>query len=202
MLLVAAPNGTVRAVHTSSRARVGALVLLSEDRLAVVGHARRAFVRGVFVRRAHGFDFLAAGGRMLALKGAAPASVQPGDVITSKVEVENENELAEDEVNEIGEIGQVRVVGVVASVAAGSVTLTVNGQTLTIPLPAGVTVPATAVGTQVQVNVSFAGAAQAQPANDDDDNDQGGDDDHGDHHGDDGGHGDHGGGGDDGGGDG
>jgi hypothetical protein len=194
MLLVAAPNGTVRAVHTSSRARVGALVLLSEDRLAVVGHAKRAFVRGVFVRRAHGFDFLAAAGRMFALKGAAPASVQPGDVITSKVEVENENDLAEDEVNEIGRIGQVRVVGVVASVAAGSVTLTVNGQTLTIPLPAGVIVPATAVGTQVRVNVSFAGAAQAQPAHDDD-NDQG-DDDHGDHHGD------HGGGGDDGGGDG
>src|SRR5262245_37246465 len=195
MLLVAGPNGAVRAVHTSSHARVGSLVVLDGARMKLVGHVKRAFVRGVFVRRANGFDFLAAAGRMLAVRGAAPASVQPGDVVKAEVEIENENELAENEVNEIGQIGEVKVAGVVASVAAGSITLTVNGQTLTIPLPAGVTVPASAVGTQVEVKVEFAGAAQAQPGDDDDNDDQGDDDDHGDHHGDHGGH-DHGGGGD------
>jgi hypothetical protein len=199
-LLVAGSDGAVRAFRTSSRARVGSLVVVDRARLAVVGHAKRAFVRGVFVRRAKGFDFLSAAGHMLALRGAAPATVRPGDVIATKVEIEDQDELAEDDVNEVGRIGEVRLTGTVAAVAAGSVTFTVNGQTLTIPLPAGVTIPADAVGTQVEFKVEFAdAAAQAQPGDDDDD-DQGedhGDDHRGDHHGD---HGDHG--GDDGGGDG
>src|SRR5262245_8646602 len=95
VLLVAGSNGAVRAVHTSMRVRSGSRVLLSGDRLAVFGHAKSALVRGVFVRHARGFDFVSAAGHMLALRGAAPATVRPGDVIATKIEIETENELAE-----------------------------------------------------------------------------------------------------------
>ena len=61
--------------------------------------------------------------------------------------------------------GNVQVQATVASVAAGSVTLTVNGQQLTINLPAGLTLPATVVGTQVTLNVSFAGGAATAAQN-------------------------------------
>ena len=43
-------------------------------------------------------------------------------------------------------------------------TLTVNGQSLTVPLPSGLTLPATLVGQQVSLELSFAGG-QAQVSN-------------------------------------
>src|SRR4029079_2377091 len=68
----------------------------------------------------------------------------------------------------------------VKAVAAGSVTLDVQGQSVAVPLPAGLTLPATLVGKTVTLNVSL--------------DDQQGDDEQGDDHG---GHRGHDGGGDD-----
>ena len=57
----------------------------------------------------------------------------------------------------------------IKAVGAGTVTLDVQGQSLTVPLPAGLTLPASLVGQTVTINLSL--------ANDDDqgDDDQGGD---------------------------
>jgi hypothetical protein len=71
----------------------------------------------------------------------------------------------------------------VKAVAAGSVTLDVQGQTLTVPLPAGLTLPASIVGQTVSVQLSL-GGADSQSNNDQGNTDNQGDDDQGgDHHG-------------------
>ena len=69
---------------------------------------------------------------------------------------------------------------IIAAVAAGSVTLNVQGQTLTVSLPAGLTLPALLIGQTVTVNLSLAGG-------DNQGDDDQGDDDNGDNSGDNGG---------------
>ncbi len=210
VLLVAGSQGTVHAV--AGAARVGTRVAVAGTRVRTIGRAHRAVVRGVVVRRSARVTFLSAAGRMLAVHsarrlaaaGTTPASPQPGDVVKSEIEIEDDGDLAEQATQNIGHTGQVSVTATVSAVAAGSVTLSVNGRTLTIPLPAGLTLPSTLVGTQVQLNVSFAGGQpSAQPPGADDDDDQGDDEnddnDSGSSGSGSGGHGDHG--SDDGGGD-
>jgi uncharacterized membrane protein YgcG len=97
---------------------------------------------------------------------------------------EEQREIDEQDEDDVGQVANntITVQATIAAVAPGSVTLTVQGQTLTVPLPAGLTLPASLVGQTVTVQLSLGG------------NDDQGDDDHG---GDNGG-GDHGGGGGDG----
>src|SRR5712691_6100566 len=54
--LVASSQGVVHAVRSS--ARVGARVVITGSRVAVVGRARHAAVRGVLVRRSGGVTFI------------------------------------------------------------------------------------------------------------------------------------------------
>jgi hypothetical protein len=184
-LLVASPAGVVQAIR--GRAAVGSRVVVGGGHATVVGHATRARVRGIVVRRVGTTLFISSNRHLLALHkarlladmtpGTTPAP--PGTVVSAQVAIAN-GELDEQDENDVGQVlsNSITVQATIAAVAPGSVTLTVQGQTLTVPLPAGLTLPASLVGQTVTIQLSLAGS-----------NDNQGDDDQGD--------GDHGGGGDD-----
>jgi hypothetical protein len=181
-LLVARSNGVVASV--SGRASVGARVAVSGRSVRVVGRASRALVRGIVVKRTATTMFLSAGRHLLAVQtGRHTASVSdspptgstplPGSVVSTQVTI-NGDQLDEDSTDDLGQTGATTVQATVSAVAAGSVTLTINGQLLTVPLPAGLTLPATLVGQQVSLQLSFAGGqTQVSGDNQGDDNDQG-----------------------------
>jgi len=188
VLLVASPGGLVQTVHAS--APIGSI--LSGTR--VVGHATRAHLHGIVIKRIGTTLFLSSNRHLLAvhtgrrLASAAQTVVPgPGSVVNTTVAVKETGELDEQDEDDVGRVnGTVPVQATVTAVGAGTVTLSVSGQTLTVNLPSGLTLPSSVVGQTVTLNLPL--------ANDDD---QGVDDHHG---GDD--NGGHGGGGDDGGGDG
>jgi hypothetical protein len=169
-LLVASPAGVVRAVEGS--AAVGARIALSGGHATVVGRARTARVHGIVVRRLGAIVFLSSNrhlvavhmGRRLASAGdttpapAAPTAPQPGDVVSSQVTIQN-GELDEDSLEDLGPVGAstLQVQATVSAVGAGTVTLTVGTQTLTVPLPGGLTLPASLVGQTVTLSVSLNG---------------------------------------------
>jgi hypothetical protein len=187
-LLVASPSGLVRAF--SGSAAVGSRVAVSGGRLAVVGRARFAHLRGIVVRHIGSTVFLSSNHHMLAVHmgrrlasandNAPPPSsptttttpTTPGAVVSMQTTIGANGELDEDQVEEVGQSSSAQIQAVVAAVGAGTVTLTVNGQSLVVPLPAGLTLPASVVGQTVTINLSF--GAQGQ-SGDDDQNDQGDD---------------------------
>ena len=185
LLLVAAPSGLVQTVRAS--APIGSVMAGTR----VVGHAKRAHLHGIVVKRIGTTIFLSSNRHLLAVHvGRLPASAaatapQPGAVVNTTVGVKENGELDEQDEDEVGQVnGAVQIQATVTAVGTGTVTLSVNGQTLTVNLPAGLTLPSSVVGQTVTLNVSLAN----------DDNDQGDD------HGGDGDHSGPGGGGDDGGG--
>jgi hypothetical protein len=161
-LLVASPGGVVRTV--SGRAAVGARVLVTGARVSrVVGRTHNALIDGVVVRRARGVLFLSAAHRLLAvhmgtrgLASATDSPAAPGTVVQETVGIDDQGELDDQGEQQLGQSDQVQVQAQITGVGAGTVTLSVNGQPLTITLPAGLTLPSTAVGTQVTLNLSFA----------------------------------------------
>lgn len=184
--LVASPSGVVRAFPTT--AGVGSRVVLRGARLATVGRATRAHIRGVLVRRSGSLRFLSAAhhvlvirgraGRVLSSAAQAPAPA-PGAVVDTTVQVSPQTGLESESEHEVGKAGTVEIQATVAAVGNGMVTLTVNGQSLTLQLPAGLTLPANVVGTTVTLKLSFAnGRANVDDEQgDDEDDDDGGDDD-------------------------
>jgi hypothetical protein len=104
-----------------------------------------------------------------------PAPAAPGSVVNTTVKVDDDGELEVEEEDEVGQVnGPIQVQATVTAVGAGTVTLSVNGQSFTVKLPAGLTLPASLVNQTVTLNVDVRG----------DDNDDNDDDDHGgDHHG-------------------
>jgi hypothetical protein len=186
----------VTALHGSLA--IGTRVSLDGAKVTAIGRARTARIRGVVIRNRANMTFLSAGSHVLVLhhtRGLASASdmsqPQPGSVVQTTVGIDDQGELDDQGEQEVGQAQNVPIQATVASVGTGTVTLTVNGQSLTIPLPAGLTLPSTIVGTTVTLNVSFAGS-QATASSMGSDN-QGDDDQQGDDQGDSGG----GGGGDD-----
>jgi hypothetical protein len=189
-LLVASPSGLVRAM--TGGASIGSRVVLSGGHAIVVGRASKAVIRGIVVRRIGTTLFLSSNrhllaipnrvGRRLADSRPAPttAAAAPGAVVTTDVSIAN-GRLEEDDEDEVGQVdaNSISVQATVKAVAAGLVTLDVQGQTLTVPLPAGLTLPASIVGQTVTISLSLAR---------DDDDDDGEHD--GDHHGHGGGGGD------------
>ncbi len=183
-LLVASPAGALRVVH--ARAAVGSRLALTGNAAAVVGRASHATIRGVVVRRIGTTLILSSNhhliaipnrvGRRLAVDAppatAAPAPA-PGAVVTTDVSIQN-GQLEEDDENEVGQTNSssISVQATIKAIAAGSVTLDVQGQSVTVSLPAGLTLPASLVGQTVTINLSLNGS-----------NDQGGDDGGGDNHG-------------------
>jgi hypothetical protein len=190
-LLVASPAGVVRAV--SGSASIGSRVTLSGGHATVTGRAHTARVRGIVVRRIGTTVFLSSnrhlvavhtGRRLASVSDTTPApstpaippatTPSPGDVVSSQVTIQN-GELDEDSSENLGSSGQsaLQVQATVASIGAGTVTLTVGTQTLTVPLPAGLTLPASLVGQTVTLSLSLKGN---DSSGDDDENDDSGDD--------------------------
>ena len=186
-VLVASPAGALRLVH--ARAALGSRM----HGATVVGRASHATIRGIVVRRIGATLILSSNHHLIAIPNrigrrlsvdtppaATTTTPAPGAVVTTDVSIQN-GHLEEDDENEVGQVSSssISVQATIKAVAAGSVTLDVQGQSVTVSLPAGLTLPASVVGQTVTIKLSL--------------DDQQGDDDQGDDEGDDGG----GGGGDD-----
>ena len=168
-LAVAQPSGLVQTVHSTSRARVGAVVRVSGARVTVVGHARRARVHGVLVRKVGSTAFLAA-------VHSGPA---PGTVVDATVAIGQSGQLTTQTATTGGQVSSVQVQAVVSAVGPGTVTLTVNGQPLTLQLPAGLTLPASVIGQTFTLTLNLTGATPTAtpPGQGESDDDQGDDED-------------------------
>lgn len=180
VLLVAQSGGAVRAVR--GHAAVGMRVAVSGSRIQTFGRAHRATFRGVIVRHTGSLTFMSAAQHMLVVRtgrhlSSAKDSTPPaGTVVQTTVGINDNGDLDEQNEHQVGQTGQAQIQATIASIGTGTVTLTVNGQSLTIPLPAGLTLPASLVGTQVTLNVSFANG-QAVAQGDDNENEDQNDDD-------------------------
>jgi hypothetical protein len=177
MLLVASPAGTLRVVH--AQASIGSRLVLRGSAATVVGRARHATIRGIVVRQLGTTLILSSNhnliaipnrvGRRLAGATTTPPAPAPGTVVTTDVSIAN-GTLEEDDEHAVGQAGSssIAVTATIKAVAAGSVTLDVQGQSVTVPLPGGLTLPGTLVGQTVTINLSLGGG-------DDQGDDQGGD---------------------------
>jgi hypothetical protein len=189
-LLVASPAGLVRAV--SGRATLGARVSVNGGSATVVGRARTAHLRGVVIRRLGATMFISSNHHVVAVHNAklralssandttpAPATPAPGDVVSTTVTVTN-NGLDEDETDTVGHQGSVQIQAQVVSVAAGTVTLLINGTQVPVNLPAGLTLPSSLVGQTVTLTLNTDeqnGDDDDQGDDEHDDGDHGGGDD-------------------------
>jgi hypothetical protein len=173
-VLVASEAGLVRAVRGS--APVGSRVTVGAGQATVVGSATRAHVRGIVLRHVGRTMFISSNRHLLALRSSDTTPPAPGTVISAQVGIVNGqlDEQGEDDVGQVAN-GTIPVQATVTAVAAGSVTLTVGGQSLTVPLPGGLTLPASLVGQTVTVQMSLAGSGNDDQGDDDQgDDDQGG----------------------------
>lgn len=177
-VLVAPANGLVRAF--TGRAAVGSRVAFVGGRLVVVGRAHTAFLHGIVVRRVGTTLFLSSNrhlvaihaGRVLSSASGTPTAPATGDEVTAEVTVDDNGQLDEENEDDLGPSNEssIQVQAVVTAVGAGTVTLSVNGQSLVVPLPAGLTLPSSVIGQTVTLNLSLNGK------NGDDDNSSGGGD--------------------------
>jgi hypothetical protein len=188
-LAVAAKTGLVRTVSSHASLRLGARVRVNGAAVRSFGVASRARVRGVVLRRVGRTTFLAAGRSLLAMRAAtAPAA---GAIVNANVSIAG-GALTQQSLQVVGHDDRVTVQAPVTAVGPGTITVTVNGQPLTLRLPAGIQLPASLVGQMVTLTVKVEDENEVEVENEPND-----DNDHGDHHGgDDGDHGGHGGDGD------
>jgi hypothetical protein len=161
-LLVTSQSGVVRAV--SGHATVGSRVVVAGHTATVVGRARTALVRGIVVRRIGTTMFLSSNRHLLAIHNArrladttpSTTTPQPGAVVDAQVSVAN-GDLEEQDEQEVGQANSssIPVQATISAVGAGTVTLNVQGQTLTVKLPGGLTLPASLVGQTVTISMSL-----------------------------------------------
>jgi hypothetical protein len=187
-LAVASKSGAVRTVHTRAHLRLGTRVHVNGTSVRASGVAHRARVHGVVVGRSHGVTFVAAGHSLLAVRAhsgrrlaSASAASGPatGSVVNSTVAIGN-GQLTQQSMQVVGTAGSVTIQAPVTAVGPGTITVTINGQSLVIPLPAGIQLPASLVGQNVTLNVTLSVSGATAQADDDDqgeDNDDQGDDD-------------------------
>lgn len=181
LLLVATPSGLVQAVRGS--AAIGSRLQGS----TVVGHASRARIHGVVVKRIGSTMILSSNrhllavhmGRGLAANNPNPGSIAgpaPGSVVNTTVGVNGNGELDEQNEDTVGQVsGNIQVQATITAVGAGTVTLSVNGQSVTVNLPAGMTLPASLVGQTVMLNVDLGNGDQGDDQGEDDGGSGGGD---------------------------
>jgi hypothetical protein len=153
----------------------------------VVGHATRARIHGIVVKRIGTTLFLSSNkhllavhtGRKLAALSPTPGTSVapgPGSVVNTTVGVQQNGELDEQNEDEVGQVnGNIQVQATITAIGTGTVTLSVNGQSLTVNLPAGLTLPQSMVNQTVTLNVSLNNGNNNQG----DDNEDQGDDDNG-----------------------
>ncbi len=181
LLLVTSQTGTVSAVR--GRASVGTRVLVSSGRVAAaIGRATRASFHGIVVRRVGLLTFFSASGHLLAvhsggrrLASATDTTPTPGTQTNVTVGFGDQGDLEEQGEQDLGQVsGAIQIQATVASVGTGTVTLTVNGQSLTISLPGGLTLPSSLVGQTVSLSLNF-DSGQAVASEGDNQGDGGGD---------------------------
>jgi len=166
-VLVAAPSGSV---HTfAGHAFLGSRVMMSGRRLTVIGRAKTAHIRGIVIRRIGATMFLLSNMHLVAVHAArrlasandtpSTASAPVGDLVNTQVTISDDGQLDDDQEDDIGpaSANTLPVQAVVASVGAGTITLTVAGQALTISLPAGLTLPSSLVGQTITLSLSLGG---------------------------------------------
>jgi hypothetical protein len=179
-LAVASKSGVVRSVHTRAHLRLGARVRVNGAVVRSFGVTRHARVHGVIVSRAQGVTFVAAGRSLLAIRrsGRRLAGVGPatGAVVNTNVAIGN-GQLTQHSMQVVGQAGSVTIQAPVTAVGPGTITVTINGQSLTIQLPAGIQLPASLVGQTVMLNVTLSVAGPTARVDDEDDNEQGDDND-------------------------
>lgn len=174
MMFVATRTG--RVVGVKGHAAVGSRVVGSR----VVGRASRARIHGIVVMAKRSTLFVSSNrhlvaihtGRSLADNGGQTGTA-PGTVVTTTVGLQN-GQLNEQHQTDNGQSSAtvIPVQATVTAVGAGTVTLTVNGVSVTLNLPAGLTLPSSIVGQMVTINVTI--AQQGQGDNDADDQGGGG----------------------------
>jgi hypothetical protein len=203
VLVVSSNTGLVRTVHTSFAARAGSVVSVNAavradgtfmaSRVSVVGHARKAHIRGVVVARAHGITFVSGNRSVLAvhsrrvLASAGTGTPLPGTVANIGVTIAATGTLTQTSATTVGKSSNIVIQATVDSITPatattpGSLVLKIGTETFTIPLAAGMTLPAAIVqGATVSLTISF-GDNGATATGDDDEND---DNDNGDNGGD------------------
>jgi hypothetical protein len=190
MLAIAAKSGLVRTVPSRAHLRLGARVHVNGTAVRSFGVAGRARVHAVVIRRSGRTTFLAAGRSLLAMRAATAPST--GAVVDATVAIGG-GALTQQSVRIVGHDDRVTVQATVAAVGQGTITVSINGQSLTLRLPAGIQLPATLVGQSVTLTVKVEDEENENEV--EVENEPNDDNDHGDHHGgDDGGHRGHGGG--------
>jgi hypothetical protein len=192
-IAVASNSGAVRTVHTGAHPRIGARVRVNGATVRVVGLAHHARIHAVVVKRVGGATLVAAGRSLLAIRSSgrrlsslAGSGPSTGAVVNSDVDIAN-GQLTQQSMQVVGQTGSAIVQAQVTAVAAGTITVLVNGQPFSISLPAGIQLPASLVGQFVTLNLSLAQSDATATAGDDnaDENDNQNDDQGGDGQGDD-----------------
>src|SRR5215831_11188834 len=157
-LLVAMHSGSV--IQVKGHAKIGSRLVGRQ----VVGRASRARIHGIVVAHKGSTVFVASNRHLLAIRAGQTAADTPGTIVTSTVAVHQNGELDQQNQTQDGEdcSSTVQVQATVAAVGAGTITLVVNGQDVTVNLPAGLTLPQSLVGQTVTVDVSIGQSGNGQ----------------------------------------
>jgi hypothetical protein len=181
-IAVASTSGAITTVHARVHPRIGARVRVRGSSVRMIGFAHRVRIHAVIVRRSGAMTFLAGGHSLLAVHNgrqlASVVATQPGtgSVINTTATVTQGGQLNAGSTQVVGKLSSIQVQAVVTGVGTGTITLSVNGQPLTIPLPAGIQLPATLVGQTVTLNLNLTGGQATAEDEDQGDNDDQGDD--------------------------
>ena len=155
--------------------------------LALAGTAGASpAVRGVVVGSGNGVVFVAApGGKVTMVPGHASLGTrvlvshgrfvvlgrahQAAKAVVGGTHIQLVDGARRNDDDQAAGAAKVEIQGVVAAVGAGTVTLSVGGQMLTVQLPTGVSIPASFVGRAVELELELAapGVAADDDANDD-----------------------------------
>ena len=170
-LLVALRSGNV--IQVKGHASVGSRLVGRQ----VVGRASRARIHGTVVANKGSTMFVASNRHLLAIRAGQTAADTPGTVVTSTVALHQNGQLDQQTQTQDGEdcSSTVQVQATVSAVGAGTITLVVNGQDITVNLPAGLTLPQSLVGQMVTVGVSINQSSTNQGDDDCQGDDNGGD---------------------------
>jgi hypothetical protein len=157
-IVVATRTGTLKRVKFAkpNRLAMGTLVQVRGTKVSVVGHAHKAKLHGVVVRRGPGAFALAGNGSVLFVASATPPPA--GHQITTVVQVSG-NTLSDDdgEVDVAAEQAPgAKLRGAVLSQSATSLVLSVPGFPAGIAIGLGdLTIPVLGVGTRVEAKVAL-----------------------------------------------
>jgi hypothetical protein len=157
-VVVATRSGKLQRIKVAkpSSIAMGSVLQVTGTKVSVVGHARKAKLHGVVVRRHRHSFALAGNGSVLAVTSPSPPT--PGEQVTATVSV-NSTSLSDDDGNEEVDgqnVASAELRGTVLAQDATTLRLAVTGfpSGLVIGL-GGQTIPTLAVGTPVEARVAL-----------------------------------------------